>query len=178
MNQSATLYRITKENFQVIEKMEPRHIKPAELTDGNVTFSGSFMGLEFILTKGLDEDGRELIGEIFNPIHYIGPTDTNIFNLDSDEEQLWESENAAGYLSPIKVKKIHALLSNIQESQVAENFDADELNANQIYPSCWHNNEDADLAFNRRQILEDFVSLQNFFRSATESNYYVLSYLG
>ena len=179
MSQSATLYRITAERFRMIEKMEARHIKPSELAESYVTFMGSFMGLEATVSKALPDADRELIGEIFNPMHYIGPNDTNIFNLDSDEEeQFWEMESAAGYLAPNKVKKVAALLSNISESGVAENYNADELNADGIYPSCWHNDDASDKALNKRQILEDFRMLNDFFQTAAKEDNYVLSYVG
>lgn len=177
MSQSATLYRLTKQNFHKIEKLEAKHVNPSEVADGNLTFQGSFMGLEFILSKGITKDYVELISEIFNPIHFIGPTDTNIFNLDSEEE-FWDTESAAGYLTATKVKKLSALLNTIEESSISDNFDAAELNENQIYPGCWHDGEGTKFAFSRGQILLDFQSLRNFFRNAAESDNYLLSYVG
>lgn len=179
MSQSATLYRITTERFRMIEKMEPRQIKPAELADSYVTFMGSFMGLEATISKASPGADPELVGEIFNPIHYIGPTDSNIFSLDSDEEeQFWEMESAVGYLAPNKVKKVAALLRDISEDQVAENYNADELNADGIYPSCWHNEDGPDKPFNKRQIRGDFRLLSDFFQTAANDDNYVLSYVG
>ena len=178
MSQSATLYRITLEHFRMIEKMDAKYVKPSELTDAYVTFLGSFMGLEFLLSKGLDKDSQELIAEIFNPVHYIGPTDTNIFGMENDEEEFWEQADSAGYLSIKKVKRINALLSSINESKVAEHYNADELNENMIYPLCWHNDDAADKAFNKRQIMEDFHTLQKFFQASAENENYVLSYVG
>lgn len=179
MSQSATLYRISTKQFRMIEKMEAKYIKPSEFADGYVSFQGSFMGLEFILSMGLDQQGRELIVEIFNPTHYIGPTDTNIFNLDSDEEeQFWEMENAVGYLKPNKVKTINEILNNIHEEEITNNYNAEELNANGIYPCSWHEDDSIGKAFNRRQVLDDFKHLSSFIQAATIEDNYVLSYVG
>jgi hypothetical protein len=179
MSQSATLYRITKENFHKIEKREARHVIPSEITEGDVTFQGTFMGLEAILSKCVKDFDRELIFEIFNPSQYIGPTDSNIFNLDSDEdEQFSEIESAVGYLPPSRVKKISSLLNNIEESLVSNNYNSEELNADGIYPGCWQDDDEAGNVFNKRQILEDFALLKGVFQAAFQQENYILSYVG
>ncbi|RYZ25256.1 MAG: DUF1877 family protein [Chitinophagaceae bacterium] len=177
MSQSATLYRITTEQFHLIERMETRHVKPTELTDAYVTFHGTFMGLEAVLSKGLDRDSQELLVEIFNPVHYIGPADSNVFPSE-EEEEYWEQDESVGYLPVKKVKKVDAMLRSIDPDAVANNYNAAELNEDQVYPGSWENGNTTDVAFNTRRLLEDFRSLQNFFRDAAENENYVLSYVG
>jgi len=177
MSQSATLYRITTEQFYLIERMETRHVKPTELSDAYVTFQGSFMGLEAVLAKNLDRDSQELLVEIFNPVHYIGPADSNVFPSE-EEEEYWEQDESVGYLPVKKVKKVAAVLRSINPDAVATNYNAAELNEDQVYPGCWQADDAPEATFNKRQIVEDFLRLQAFFREAAENENYVLSYVG
>ncbi|RYF80317.1 MAG: DUF1877 family protein, partial [Chitinophagaceae bacterium] len=56
-------------------------------------------------------------------------------------------------------------------------YNAAELNEDQVYPGCWQADDAPEVAFNKRQIVEDFLRLQAFFREAAENENYVLSYV-
>ena len=137
------------------------------------------MGLEFILSKSQQKANIGLIEEIFNPKKTIGQRDTN--NLDFSrlsEDELESLTDFISYLSPEKVEKINTIITNITEQEVADKYSSEELNANEIYPWCWHNDESGNYAFTKKNILEDFIVLKNFFSKAAFNKNYVLCYVG
>ena len=136
------------------------------------------MGLEFVLSKNRDDNQTELIEQIFNPDKSIGGKDLSGYNLSSMNEmeilELLENDSSVWYHSPEKVKDIDEMLSLVSDIEFVSNYDPDELNTNDIYPSVWNRNTAPDAALNEKHILNDFTSLKSFFYSAAKEHDYVL----
>src|SRR5688500_638859 len=178
MSQSATLYSISPESFAIIEKANGKKVQPSEYATEYETFQGSFMGLEFLLSKDRDRASISLIEEIFNPKKTIGATDTNNTDFSRlSQDELEALTDFISYLPPEKGEKINTILSNISEQEVADKYNSGELNANEIYPWCWHDNDAKDAAFNKTHLLQDFRMLKDFFSKATSNKNYVLCYV-
>lgn len=179
MSQSATLYSISAESFALIEKANGKKVQPAEYATRSVTFQGTFMGLEFILLKDQDKSSTSLIEEIFNPKKTLGQKDTTRLNFSRlSEDEVEDLYDFIYYLPADKVGKITAILNKITDQQVGDNYNAEELNANEIYPGCWQNDNSENQAFNKGNIKEDFRELKDFFNQAMWDKHYVLCYVG
>lgn len=179
MSQSATLYPISQESFAIIEKAKGKNVRPFDYTSEYETFQGTFMGLEFVLSKDRDKATISLIEEIFNPKKTVGQADTN--NLDFSklsQDELESLTDFISYLSPEKVEKINNILTKISEQEVADKYNSEELNTNEIYPWCWHDDESEDQAFNKKHLLQDFKLLKDFFNKAASNKNYILCFVG
>ncbi|MCU7548298.1 YfbM family protein [Chitinophagaceae bacterium LB-8] len=179
MSQSATLYRVTSDKFKEIEKVNGKKVNPEKLSEEYSTYAGSFMALEFILSKGKDENACKLVVEIFNPGNSLGAEGMSSVNFDNvDEQALWNMIDSVSYITPERVKEINELLNSENQAKVASNYNSKELNDNGIYPWCWHDDNGDNEVFNQRHLLEDFAELKVFFSRAAADNNYVLSYVG
>jgi hypothetical protein len=177
MSQSATLYRVSHDTFEQLEKSA--HEKRFNISSAKnyTTFQGSFMGLEFILSKGQDASATDLIKEIFNPKQSIGGQD---FASLTPEEQFEYYENGMpiSYLDTTIISKLSDLLDKISEQEIHLKYNANELNDNGIYPGIWHDDNSHDRAYNERQILEDYKELKNIIKQAAGENDYILVFVG
>jgi hypothetical protein len=72
MSQSATLYRISNDTFRQLEASVDRPQFEISSAKNYTTFQGSFMGLEYILSKGQDIPTTKIINEILDLpfVHY------------------------------------------------------------------------------------------------------------
>jgi len=179
MGQSASLYRIEKNDFAKIVE-SPTDFGLFKITKGYETFEKSFEGLRFVLSKGLDSSKKDLVMLIFYPATCIG--DSKHFS-DIDPEDLPEDldfeEDAVFYNEPEIVSEICDLLDTISLEKFRENFDHHELNKEDIYPGdIWNDQTDKHIAFNARHLGEEFQKLKSLFRSAKENGDYLLSYVG
>ena len=178
MSHSATLYRITQGNFCEVVKVSGKKVKPIDLSEGYTTFQGSFMALEYILSIGKEKVVADLVKEIFNPTQDIGGTDLRSINFEAiGEEELWALLDSVSYIPFEKVKEINKILESISEEEVANNYNAEELNKNGIYPRVWYNNNAEDQAFNKKHVMEDFRELRTFFSAAAENDNNLLVYV-
>jgi hypothetical protein len=179
MSQSATLFRITPEKFDLVKKTNGKKVDPGKLSEESSTYHGSFMALEFILLKGKDESTSRLIKEIFNPQNCIGCEDMSRVNLDTiTEEELQHRIDSVLFITPENVKEINDILRSVTEYEIDRNYNWRELNQNDIYPWCWHDDNSADQAFNKRHILGDYKELKIFFQRAVNCNNYIMTYVG
>ncbi len=165
MSQSATLYRISKETFRQLENSGNKQKFDISSAKSYVIFQGSFMGLEFILSKGQDASTSDLINEIFNPKLFLGGQDVESL---SPEElmELGENGGIIQYLDTSTISRINNLFDKVSEGDIQTKYDATELNNNGIYPEVWHNDNSPEQAYNERQILEDFVELKAIIKQA------------
>ena len=148
MGQSATLYRISQDEFDQLRK-EPTSFK-MEMTLGHKTFEQNFEGLIFLLTKVSSSAMHALIHEIFYPSESLGKSpgfEQSDFDPLADDFFFDES---ISYLNREKILATKFFLDGVDEHQLLSTYNAKELNDNGIYPGVWHNDESADQAFNRR----------------------------
>ena len=179
MSQAATLYRISNQNFIKLEKLDNKnqfdfnsHSKDA------TTFEGSFMALEYILSKGQENLVSELINEIFSPKKSFGVFD--ISSATTDEEIdfiLKNSDTFIHYLDTKTISKLNHFLDKVSETDIHLKYSSKELNENGIYPRVWHDDDSKDFVYNKRQILEDLVKLKSIFSRATKENDYILVFI-
>ena len=135
------------------------------------------MGLEYVLSKGQDQQITELMGEIFNPKEHLGGGDFE--NLTHEEQfKLYESGSIIPYLSIATVAKINDLLSQVTQANFEANYNANELNKNGIYPCVWHNDNSLNFAYNLRHIMDDLAQLKTIFQQASTDNDYLLVFVG
>lgn len=83
------------------------------------------------------------------------------------------------YNEPPTVIAIALLLDKISVGIFKVNFDPDELNEQDIYPSgVWNRQTEPNFAFNESDMLAEFLRLKTFYQSARQDEDYVLSYVG
>ena len=170
MSQSTTLYRISKDKFSELESsgsFDPSMAK------NFVILEGSFMALEFILSKDQDDATADLIKELFNPDQSIGGQHFDLDALESFEEFDF-SDTPISYLDKATIGNIHKVLESISTAEIESLYDAEELNSNGIYPEVWHDDNSPDQAFNLRQVSEDFVELKAMVKLAKEEGDYIV----
>jgi hypothetical protein len=176
MSQSATLYRISPDTFgQLVKSDNPKFdIASAK---SHVIFQGSFMGLEYILSKGQDASTIELVREIFNPRLSLGGQD---FSSLTPEEQFefYESGGSISYLDMTSIRKLNNFLEKVSETDIQSKYDAQELNDNRIYPEVWHNDNSPDQAYKQPHILEDLEELKAIVNQADKQGDYIFVFVG
>jgi hypothetical protein len=177
MSQSTTFYRISKDKFRELEKSGGEfEISSAK---NYVTFEGSFMALEFMLSKDLNDSTAELVSELFNPAQSIGEQNPGIDDVDSFEEFDFDDMGSSiPYLDAAAISSIHAFLDQVSTEDIESLYDAEELNSNGIYPEVWHNDNSPEQAFNLRQVSQDFEALRSIVRKAAEEGDYLVVYTG
>lgn len=177
MSQSATLYRISQAIFTQLESPNDKPKFEINTAKSYVTFQGSFMGLEYVLSKGQDVSTTALVSEIFNPTQSLGGQE---FESLTPEEQFefYESGLFIPYLDTLIISKLNDFISNVSQTDISSKYDAEELNENRIYPEVWHNDNSADKAYNERHILEGLEELKKIIREANMENDYILVFIG
>lgn len=179
MGQSATLYRIDKNDFfKIIEN--PDDFGLQKITKGYEVFVKSFEGLRFVLSKGLDQENSDLIKLIFYPKTYIGEQ-LDFSKIDSENlpEDFDFEKQPVSYNEPNIVSTISNLLDTISMEQFQNNFDPDELNKEEIYPvDIWNKQTEENQAFNIRHMSIEFQNLKSFFATTKSNGEYLLSYVG
>lgn len=177
MSQSATLYRISNETFRQLETSADSPQFEISSAKNYRTFQGSFMGLEYILSKGQNNSTTEIINEIFNPTKSLGGHDIEKLSLE-EQMEFYENGGVIYYLDSITISRLNNLLDTFSEADIQTKYDANELNDNGIYPSVWHNDNSPDQAYNRRHILEDFIELKTIINEARQENDYIIVFVG
>lgn len=180
MGQSAIIYRVSTDNFDLLKKSKNRkEYRLSELSKEYSNFQGSFMGIEFILAKNQDEETKQTLFEIFSPSNSLGIDDDEYESLDEYERyEFIESGNYIPFLDNQKVAQINDILQNVTEKDVVERYSSAELNSNGIYPSVWHDDNSENMAYNLREILEYINEIKKIFRLAVENEDYLLSIIG
>ncbi|MFN0293040.1 DUF1877 family protein [Pedobacter helvus] len=177
MSQSATLYRISNDTFRQLETSADRPQFEISSAKNYTTFQGSFMGLEYILSKGQDISTTEIINEIFNPKKSLGGQDIEKLSLE-EQMEFYENGGVIYYLDTTTISKLNNLLDTFSEADIQTKYDANELNDNGIYPAVWHNDNSPDQAYNKRHIIEDFKELKTIINQAREDNDYIFVFVG
>jgi hypothetical protein len=176
MGQSATLYRISKKEFDRISQLDQKEFDYSAVKS-SAEFIKSFVGLEFVLAKGQDEISAELIRGIFNPIDALSPDGYE--NLTWEEKfDAFDAGQVIYYLSPKFISDLNAVLDKITEADIHAKYDSAELNANDVYPAIWHDDESPNLAFNRTNILEDLAGLKTIISQAVAEQDYIFVFVG
>lgn len=174
MSQSTTIYSISKRLFEELKKSENRReIEIHKKAKKYYTFQNSFLGIEFVITKNKSETDKKILSQIFNPSEYLGNFDFE--NSDLDEMMdFMESGNYFPYLNHEKLVVISKLLSEIEELEIKDKYDADELSENDIYPSKWAYENHNGQSCNLNHLIEDFSELKKIIVEASEEENYLL----
>lgn len=176
MSQRASLFSISTVNFRNV-KDRPGTQAPEELCNEHVTFNQTHEGLQYVLSKGQTEDMLDLVAEVFYPIssygHVVELETIDTIGIDDD---VFTGEPVF-YHAPDKVRQLNTLLETIDEESFLVNFDADELNSEDVYPGTWNNEVAGRSAFNRVHLAEDFKKLKLFFAQASQEHCYVLVFI-
>lgn len=175
MSQSTTFYRLSASAFDRLKNTRPTPDFDYAVARDYVCLQGSFMGLEFVLAKGRGEAETGLLAELFSPSQTLGDAD-----LDSlpPEELGMAYERMIHYLAPERITAINDLLSRISEADIHSQYDAAELNRNDIYPYVWHSDNTPDKAFNEHKLTEDLGLIQSLFQQARKENDYIVVFTG
>jgi hypothetical protein len=175
MSQSATLYRVSKDTFKHLKESAGQQQFEISSAKDYALFQGSFMGLEYVLSKGQDDSTIELVNKIFTPNQSFGVED---FDSLTSDEKFEFYENLVFYLDSDTISKLCIFLTSMTEIEVQAKFDADELNENGIYPNQWNNDDSLDVAFGKRQIIQDFKELKAVITKADQEQDYIFVYVG
>jgi hypothetical protein len=177
MSQAATLYRVSQDAFEQLNKPHNKQRFDTNSAKSYSVFDGSFMALEYILSKGKDHTTIELIKEIFNPKQALGGQE--IERLPPEEQfEFYESGLFIPYQDPPTISKLNEFIGNISQADIHSNYDAKELNDNGIYPGVWHNDNSPDKAYNERQLLEDLEELKTIVNLANTEKDYIFVFVG
>ena len=179
MGQSATLYRIDKTDFpKIIEN--PDDFGLFKITKGYEIFEKSFDGLQFVLSKGLDNTNKNLIELIFSPATFVGEEiDLSKIDFENLPDDIDLEKQPIYYNEPTKVSEIYYLLDSISLDKFQKDFDHIELNKYEIYPQgIWNDQTEENIAFNTRHMIIEFQNLKSIFKTANENKEYLLSYVG
>lgn len=177
MSQSATLYRVSQEVFNRLEKSGGKERFEISSAKSYTIFQGSFMGLEYILSKGQDAATAGLISEIFNPKQSLG--EKAFANMTPEEQfEFYENGRLIPFLDTTTILKIKNLLDEVSEADIHFRYDADELNNNDVYPRIWHKENSPNPGFNKLQLLEDFAALKRILKQAGEEQDYIFVFVG
>ena len=177
MGQSAYIYRVSKENFELLRKSTRRQdLRLSELAIEHWEFQGSFMGIEFILAKNQSEENKRILYDIFYPSNALGSEELE--NMEDDEKySFYESGNYIPYLDSLRIEEINKIIQNVTAEDLTKMYSSKELNDNGIYPDCWHDDNSENQVFNLRQIIEDITEIKKIFKAATENQNYLLSFV-
>ena len=177
MSQSATLYRVSQDIFKQLDKTDNKQRFDINSAKSYSVFQGSFMALEYILSKGQNSLTTELVTEIFNPKNSLG---RQTFERLSLEEQFdfYESGLFIPYLDTSIIRGLNDFLVDIRTTDISSKYDSKELNDNGIYPQVWHDDNSPDKAYNHRHILEDFEELKTIIKQADAEQDYIFVFVG
>lgn len=184
VSQSATLYRVSKEIFLQLETSEERgRFNIPAIAKSYSTFQGSFMGLEFVLSKGQNKKMADLIAEIFNPSKAMRMQGAQEMDQLKEEDILamfesYESGENIYYLDSNTVSQINIFLKTQSAAQVIARYDSEELNENGIYPEVWTPGNSQDAAFNELDITEGLIELKKIFEAADLDQDSILVFVG
>ncbi|PMD90214.1 hypothetical protein BWI97_24210 [Siphonobacter sp. BAB-5405] len=183
MGQSLSLYTLDTSNFEQLHASKGQDKAAMAEAKFSLLLQKTFMGLEYVLLKGRSEDEKEILQWLFTPDQFITPYDFK--NVDpeslSDEEtaDYWDAvERMIPYLSPDQIKTIHQVLQTIPVDHIRQNFNAQELNEENIYPWAWADSDDPNVAYTARELSENLEGLKATFQQADEQQAYILCYIG
>ena len=179
MGQSATLYRIASSDFSKV-KDNPDNFGLFEINKQFETFEKTHEGFRFVLSKGHNKNNVEVVEKIFYPKTFVGEQiDYSALDFDNLPNDIDLLKEPVYYNEPNVVNAISSLLDNISIDQFQKNFDPDELNEQEIYPSgVWNKRTEPNYAFNVGDMTKEFIRLKEFYKSAYDAGDYVLSYVG
>ena len=184
VSQSASLYRVSRETFLQLENSKEKgEFNIPALAKSYSTFEGSFMGLEFVLSKGQKKETADLIAEIFNPTKKMGMQGTQAMDQLNEEDILamfesYESGEIIYYLDSSTVSQINTFLKTQSTAQVIARYNNEELNENGIYPEVWTAGYSRETAYNELHITEDLAELKNIFEAADLDQDSILVFVG
>ncbi|MDJ1499639.1 DUF1877 family protein [Xanthocytophaga agilis] len=177
MSQSATLYRVSQDTFKQLDNPNNTQGFDIDSAKSYSIFEGSFMALDYILSKGKDNSTTNLINEIFTPKQALG--EEELENMTPEEQfEFYESGLYIPYLDIPIISKLSEFMNSISQANLSSDYDPKELNDNGIYPACWHTDNSSNLAFNEQHLLDDFEELKTIIKEAETEKDYILVFVG
>lgn len=177
MSQSATFYSISSVIFGDLEQSNgEKNFDPSNASD-YCTCQGTFMAIEYILSKGQNKKIAELMQKLFNPPNAIGSE--LLDNLSMEEQfEFYESGRLIPYLDPHTILEINEYFNTVTENYLQDSYDAKELNNNGIYPNVWQTENKKNEAFNLNHLTEDFNGLKSILNLSAKEGNYLLVFVG
>jgi hypothetical protein len=171
---NATLYLVSNAAFELLERRPDKNKVPA-MAHNVESFEKIYEGLEFLLDKCFTGEDRELVQELFSRTEFIGESlDENPFKLHTPDEVDDFEARAIYYLDPEKIARIDYLLSELDETEVLNAYNAKEFNNNGVYPELWHDDESENQFFNKTHLKNALKNLTDFFGTAISNNDHVI----
>jgi Domain of unknown function (DUF1877) len=136
-----------------------------------------------VYNDGSDESDAMIdIDKAWNGLFYImtgnniGDNSTHPLTKVLFSEQFVDAEQDMGYgpahyVSPAQVAELSALLSKTTLEDLIENFDAEKMEAADVYPSIWREEGIFDYLFSY------FKEVQEFYAEAAKSNEAVITFI-
>ncbi|MBE8726109.1 DUF1877 family protein [Flavobacterium hungaricum] len=172
MSQSLNLYQINKSNFEELSKNYQSY--NLDFSDHNSSiFEQNYEGLIFLFSTYYNQELPESLEKLFYPQDFIGE-EMNISDIDFDNIDDFPEASSTYYLNPETIKEIDTILNSIENDIILSFYDADNFNANDIYPNAWHNDESEDQAFNKRHLEEGLQLLKETISKAKKNQNYIL----
>lgn len=171
MGQMIVLHEV---NSIIVQKLREEPLDFSyKMSESVQEFNKNFDGLIFVLKKVTDQDQHNLLEEIFYPQESL----TNLAEIEfspNDMENFESWEDPIFWINSQKVIEINELLEKVSKRDLLGNYDAEELNQNQIYPSIWHYDERVNKCFNKRDIEKGFENLCKIFGNSVKNNNSIL----
>ena len=164
MGIKASYIQVSESSFKRIKKqvLLNQNIKIENFEKDSFYIENSFLGLQFILTKGLGNS----LDKIFDGDDYLCSVDyesEDFKKLSFDERfEIFENTCQESYLSPERIAELDKLTKGIKQTYLKKWYDSDELNRNQIYPEVWHDDETEDKVYNLEDLKKCFIKWREF----------------
>lgn len=172
MSLSVNLYQINKTNFNEFSKNYESY--NLEFNENNCSiFEQNYEGLIFLFSTYYNQELPESLEKLFYPQDFIGQ-EIDFSTIDFDNMEDFPESTSTHYLNPDDIIEINETLNTIDNESILNFYDADNFNANDIYPSVWHNDESEDQAFNKRHLEEGLQLLKETISKAKENQNYIL----
>ena len=176
MSQSVNLYQISRIQFeQFSTNKESYNFKFSN--DNSSVFDQNFEGLNFLISTYYKGHLPEALEKLFSPQEFVGE-EIDYSEIDFDNLDDLPETNAIYFLSPQSIAEVDIVLNKVDNLILLNFYNADNFNANDIYPNIWHNDESEDQAFNRRHLEEGLKLLRKTISSASENDNYILYFTG
>lgn len=176
MSETATLYRIDRNDFHNIEEIFD-YSSLLQSAKQKATFYKTFEGLRYLLSRGRNGKTSELVAQIFYPSTFIGKQ-VDYLRMDFDDRpgDFSEGKQLVYFNNPRKVAELSNMIDTFGVEQIRKHFDPDKMNLEAIVPVGMWNHESAD-GFSLQGMLLEFQKLSDIFRVAKAEGDFMVSFV-
>lgn len=173
MSQTLVLCRLSAIDFAAVQQENSWQVM-YQLAIEQLGLDSSFMAIEYLLQlAGLS---AELASAAVYPPHVLAPDEAfEAGDYEDPDALLAHFEARLTYATPATCQQVWWHLQQVTAEDISRLYNARKLNADGIYPNCWHDDESENLAFNRRYVVEHYALLRDFYKAAATAGEYVLS---